>query len=794
MSKKDAKIKNKFDFHSAGGYFVIITAAAVLLIFSTVNTAAFVVPKSFLLRLLTFSMAIYHIMAGGFKIKNHPVNFALFCYFLSVFFSMFASVNALVSLLRLSEYLSYFLIFLFTYNYFEGDSVDKLVNALLYTAVPIVFYGILQYMQIDFSFWQKPEGRMDLFSTLGNVNWYALYLSAMIPLIAYGAFREGAAKYQKVIFNALLFFAMASLIISYSRTAVIAFIISVFMGCALYTVLYKFRVSKLFLIRSAALVIIFSLVSAVFSFYNPVSKTRFAEGGFLSRMKAGFSLAEHNVAQRLFIWRITLEMYALKPVLGLGPGAFKIKYLEYQKDFLKRADNAEAFDDIAGNAKEAHNDYIQTLAECGSAGFLAMAYFFFVIYKTGVSFLASARDEFDDRKFLALAAMTGLAAYLTGALADFPFHVPPNAMMIFILSAIVLIAAYRRPGALETATVAAPKTHREESAVTENEIEKEKEIEVNDNFVHLYSLKMAFTVFMLIIIIFLVIMPFAADCLAVIGQNYLKDHDFEAAIPYLTRSVALNPAQGDALYLLGTAYIGLAAPANKKTDKQMLERGRDFLIKSKNYTTDKGIYNNLGFIAIRNQKYDEAVTHFENAIGCDPKSADSLNNLGIVYFHKKIYDTAEYYYKKALKMNPYFLTAANNLGDLYSKTNNFEKAVEYYMITIESSVETVIIENQRRNIFNFTPASCLNEKARAYYQIAEIHNGRGELEKALGFYMNSYENMTALPQIPLKIALINFKLGRKEDGAKYARRVIETAPPDSDYRRQAAEIMSKYNK
>ena len=226
----------------------------------------------------------------------------------------------------------------------------------------------------------------------------------------------------------------------------------------------------------------------------------------------------------------------------------------------------------------------------------------------------------------------------------------------------------------------------------------------------------------------------------------------------------------------------------------MLERGRDFLIKSKNYTTDKGIYNNLGFIAIRNQKYDEAVTHFENALGCDPKSADSLNNLGIVYFHKKIYDTAEYFYKKTLKMNPYFLTAVNNLGDLYSKTNNLEKAIEYYSITVESSVETVIIENQRRNIFNFTPASCFNEKARAYYQIAEIHNGRGALEKALDFYMLSYQNLTTLPQIPLKIALINFKLGRKEEGAKYAGRVLETTPPNSDYRRQAVEIMSKYNK
>ncbi|HBC73658.1 MAG TPA: hypothetical protein DC017_02145 [Candidatus Wallbacteria bacterium] len=287
-------------------------------------------------------------------------------------------------------------------------------------------------------------------------------------------------------------------------------------------------------------------------------------------------------------------------------------------------------------------------------------------------------------------------------------------------------------------------------------------------------------------------LPYAADCLAVVGQNYLKEHNFEAAVPYLTRSVALNPAQGDALYLLGTAYVGMAAPANAKADNGLLERGRDLLIRSKNYTTDKGIYNNLGFIAIRKQQYDEAINYFENAIGCDPKSADSLNNLGIVYFHKKVYDRAEYFYNKALKMNPYFLTAVNNLGDLYTRMNNFDRAIEFYSRTIDSSVEIVITENQRRNVFNFTPASCLNEKARANYQIGEIHGGRGGHETALKYYMAAYENIRTMPQIPLKIALMNFKLGRKEEGRAYADSVLKNTPQGSEYNRQAAEILSKY--
>ncbi|HOT75764.1 MAG TPA: tetratricopeptide repeat protein, partial [Candidatus Wallbacteria bacterium] len=570
--------------------------------------------------------------------------------------------------------------------------------------------------------------------------------------------------------NVLLFFSIASLIISYSRTAVIASVVSAIVGTALYLAAVRFSVSAEFIKKSALVCLTASLVAVVFSFYNPVSSTRFAEGGFLSRMKAGFSLSEHNVAQRLFIWRVSLDMFMVKPILGLGPGAFKIKYLDFQKDFLKRSGNAEAFDEIAGNAKEAHNDYVQTLTECGAAGLLAMLYFFFVVYRQAFVFINGSGGA---PKFLAISLAVSLSAFLTGALADFPFHIPSNAMLIFMLAAMLLLAS--GDGAEDGRAYSGA-------------------LSISAENVDHYSLKLAFGFFAVIAIIFLVILPFAADCLAVIGQNYLKEHRFNEAVPYLSRAVSLNPAQGDALYLLGTAYVGMAAPANSKMDSELLDRGRDLLIKSKNYTIDKGIYNNLGFISIRKQLYDDAVGYFENAIGCDPKSADSLNNLGIVYFHKKVYEKAEYYYNKALKMNPYFLTAVNNLGDLYSKTGQFDRAVEFYSRVIDCSIEVVIAENHRRNVFNFTPAACLSEKARSAYQIGEIHSGRGNFETALKYYSMAYENITSMPQIPLKIAAMNFKLGRKEEGSKYADYVLKNTPSGSEHNRQAAELISKYGR
>lgn len=776
MAKKESTAKSFAGGIGTGGALVIATAAMVLLVFSTVNTTSFVTPKSFLLRFCAFSTAAWHVAANGFAVKPHPANFALFCYCLSIFFSVFSSPAPMAGVLRLAEYASYFLMFLFAFNYFDRRTVSKMAAALVVTAFPIALYGALQYAGIDFPFWEKPEGRMDLFSTLGNVNWFALYLAAVIPLIAFAAFRDENGRAENLFYRFLLFLAIALLVISYSRTAVIASVVSLAFGLALYLASTGMKVGRAFAFRSAAALLVCAAVAAVFSFHNPVSATRFAEGGFLSRMKAGFSLAEHNVAQRLFIWRIAMGMFAEKPLLGMGPGSFKIKYLEHQKEFVKKAADPEAFDELAGNAKEAHNDYVQTLVECGAAGLAAMLYFFFVIYKTGVSFFLRGGEGAADDRRLALALLVSLTAYLTGALADFPLHVPPNAMLIFIFCGMILaLSGPEPPAAGVPVGRSAPRNG-----------------DAGGDNAAMAPLKAAFFVFMAIVIVFLVLLPYAADCLAVIGQNYLKEHNFEAAVPYLARSVSLNPAQGDALYLLGTAYVGMAAPANAKPDEALLDRGRDFLIKSKNYTTDKGIYNNLGFIAIRKQEYDAAIGYFESAIGCDPKSADSLNNLGIVYFHKKIYDKAEYFYNKAIKMNPYFLTAVNNLGDLYSRTSRFDAAIEFYARVVDASVEVVIAENRRRNVFNFTEASCMNEKARASYQIGEIYGGRGDFATALKNYQAAYDNIRTMPQIPLKIALMNFKLGKKEEGRAYAESVLKGTPQGSEYNRQAAEILSKY--
>ncbi len=772
MKKKD----NSRPAIEWGQWLFIASICGVFLIFTTMNTTAFVVPKSFFLRFSMFSLAIYYIMTAGLKIRAHAMNFPLFCFALALFSSVLSSENSHVSIIRFSEYCAYFLVFLFTVNYFDRDSLKKFSASIIYLSIPIIIYGFFQYLQIDFAFWEKPEGRMDLFSTIGNVNWYGAFLTALIPLLIRAAAGEKKSSIHFWLYSLLLFSAAATVIMTYSRAAFFAMALSLIFGSVLFAVMNGFSIPAKALKTAAVYILVILLLAGIFSSYNFISSSRFAEGGFFNRMKAGFSTADHNIAQRFFVWRVSYEIFRHKPVLGVGCGMFKVKYLDYQKSYLDSLNNDPYYDEIAGNAKEAHNEYIQMAAETGIAGLLCMFYFFFSIYKLSIRAIRDEAVPYETRATV-LAHMTALSALMLDALADFPLHVPCNGALIFALC-----------GALAVLTAPEKNKNEELKSVPDNSTSYMASVSPAE----IYSLKIAAISFIAIVIIFVIIMPFAADCITVTGQTFLKEHKFDKAIPYLENAISLNPAQGDALYLLGTAYIGMASPAGSQIDQEKLKKGRDLLLRARNYASDKGIYNNLGFIAIRTKELDDAVIFFEKALGCDPKSPDSLNNLGIVHFHKGSLEKAEFYYRKALKFNPYFITATNNLGDLYSKKNLFPEAEAEYLKVLNLAVEDIINENIKRNIFNFNRATCGSEMGRSAYQIGEIKYAAGKLEEALKFYNSAYSLVPSMPQIPLKIGLVTIKTGKRSEGRAIVEGVMRNLPETSEYYKQAAEILSKY--
>lgn len=95
-------------------------------------------------------------------------------------------------------------------------------------------------------------------------------------------------------------------------------------------------------------------------------------GGFAFHTKAVWQRDQGH----LLIWRDTLRMWKDHPVLGVGPGAFHVNFPTYAQEDLK-----SKWPTGACIVNEAHNEYLQTLAETGLVGlipFLLIPIFFFM--------------------------------------------------------------------------------------------------------------------------------------------------------------------------------------------------------------------------------------------------------------------------------------------------------------------------------------------------------------------------------------------------------------------------------
>lgn len=131
--------------------------------------------------------------------------------------------------------------------------------------------------------------------------------------------------------------------------------------------------------------------------------------------------ADDPTAGRTHFWGVTLDVIKAYPIVGSGLGSFGVIYTRYDsRNGLYRLE-------------QAHNDYLQTLADGGIVGgILGLA---FLIFLFGKGFF---RRETDDkfRRGVATGALAGCFAVLIHSFFDFTLHTTSNALLFLILAAL----------------------------------------------------------------------------------------------------------------------------------------------------------------------------------------------------------------------------------------------------------------------------------------------------------------------------------------------------------------------
>ncbi|MEK6281525.1 MAG: O-antigen ligase family protein [Acidobacteriota bacterium] len=139
------------------------------------------------------------------------------------------------------------------------------------------------------------------------------------------------------------------------------------------------------------------------------------------RRLVGTVNAEDPTSGRTHFWAVTVDIIKNHPIIGIGLGAFSVVYTGYDsRNGLFRLE-------------QAHNDYLQILADGGILGAAVGLFFVVNLFRMGFT----RRESGDDfRRGVANGALAGCFAVLVHSFFDFTLHTTSNALLFLVLAAL----------------------------------------------------------------------------------------------------------------------------------------------------------------------------------------------------------------------------------------------------------------------------------------------------------------------------------------------------------------------
>lgn len=136
------------------------------------------------------------------------------------------------------------------------------------------------------------------------------------------------------------------------------------------------------------------------------------------------SAAEDISTGRLHFWPIALKIFLANPLIGAGFDSFGVAFTRY-----------DTWSGIL-RVEQAHNDYLQMLADGGILGLACVAAFVFLLFKKGLGTVSATKGF---RRSAAIGALAGCLGITVHSFFDFPLRTNSNMFVFLTLVAIATV-------------------------------------------------------------------------------------------------------------------------------------------------------------------------------------------------------------------------------------------------------------------------------------------------------------------------------------------------------------------
>jgi O-antigen ligase len=320
----------------------------------------------------------------------------------------FATQISAIHFVALTIFFSALLVFTDT-----AKRLRKLVYVVMIFGFIYAFFAILQGVLSPNKIYGIYESRFGSpFGSFVNRHNFAAFMEMALGLPLGLMFAGAVRKDKQLLYITAIGLMGIALLLSGSRGGLVALLAQI-----IFLVILTTKTTgggQIALKAGLSIALVAAIVAGSFFVGGETSLTRFAE-----------TAASGDVTtDRAHIWSVTLNVIVNNLPFGAGLGAFGVAYTP--------------FDSMSGLARveQAHNDYLQVLADAGIVGLIIGALFVFWLFRQGIR---NSKTDNTFRRGVVVGALAGCFAIFVHSIFDFVLHT--TAISVLFLTLVSLVVA-----------------------------------------------------------------------------------------------------------------------------------------------------------------------------------------------------------------------------------------------------------------------------------------------------------------------------------------------------------------